>query len=556
MIKRKNDRNTNKNDPVDYWLSSTDVMTALLLIILLIMMLLMLYIVRIPEEEYTDPYNGDEYEEYDEKEDDEDNGYEQDYEYDGEYDDNYKYKEEVTGGGDGQAEEEGEYEEIPEDIIGDGDGKDKTAVFVMVVDEETGTTIKEKGLTFELYSGQKGLKTLYTYYPVKTGYTKYETTLEGTFYLPEKIPLGNYELHGLNAPKGYDNAENISFTITESLDWSEAYKVTVEMAPSKNSIAIVVKDSSTGDPIPDVSFEVVAAENIITADGTVRYHQGYVIEQLTTDASGYAESSRLYLGKYSLRQSTVPPFYAGMTESVGVEVEQKGSSVSANAETIKLQKTAATIQLVDELYENLTLDSASFQITCANNPAASQTMETDSSGEIYLTELEKNTIYRVKQTSSQKGYGYAKDLSFKVDERGLINGQPYATYSLYNRILRVSIGAQDRFFRNQVSEVNLALFDEKGTLVDSWNSTGVAKTIEGLAPGSYYLLTSGKEESRVDIEIQDQAEIQEFNTFVLTNMDFAVIIAVFLFIVFVFAMIIILIRRNLRARKEMETPEE
>ena len=57
---------------------------------------------------------------------------------------------------------------------------------------------------------------------------------------------------------------------------------------------------------------VVAAEDIATLDGTVRYTAGQVVDTIECDEEGYGESQELYLGTYtsSRRQAltTTPPW--------------------------------------------------------------------------------------------------------------------------------------------------------------------------------------------------------------------------------------------------------
>ena len=53
-------------------------------------------------------------------------------------------------------------------------------------------------------------------------------------------------------------------------------------------------------------YEITAAEDIITPDGTLRYAAGEVVDTVTTDETGLAESKPLYLGKYEVREITAP----------------------------------------------------------------------------------------------------------------------------------------------------------------------------------------------------------------------------------------------------------
>lgn len=53
-------------------------------------------------------------------------------------------------------------------------------------------------------------------------------------------------------------------------------------------------------------FEIIAAEDIYTADCTLRAANGEVVDTIITDKNGYAESMALYLGKYAVKEKTAP----------------------------------------------------------------------------------------------------------------------------------------------------------------------------------------------------------------------------------------------------------
>ena len=282
-------------EPLSYWQSTADMMSALLLILLLVIMLLLLYIIQIPEEEYVDSYPGSysssaaSSEPEDDWDDDWDGGGWGGWDGGGgggDGEDDYQYPTPGGGGGTG---------------IGIGFGK--TAVYVMVVDAETQATIKEAGITFELYTADGGIQFLNTYYPQKIEYRQYNTTDQGVFYLPEKIFQGDYYLHELNEPDGYDSAGNVSFLVNEDRDWDDPLVVTVPLSPSKNIIRIQMKDADTGEPVSGGVYDVVAAEDIVTKDGTLRYTAGQTVDQITCDAEGYGES----IEKAERRPGSHPP---------------------------------------------------------------------------------------------------------------------------------------------------------------------------------------------------------------------------------------------------------
>lgn len=48
------------------------------------------------------------------------------------------------------------------------------------------------------------------------------------------------------------------------------------------------------------TFDIIAAEDIVTPDGTVRAKKGDVVDTVTTSATGESKSKELYLGKYRI----------------------------------------------------------------------------------------------------------------------------------------------------------------------------------------------------------------------------------------------------------------
>ena len=66
-------------------------------------------------------------------------------------------------------------------------------------------------------------------------------------------------------------AEAVQFDLDDIYDWPDPYVVSIEVSPSKNVIPITIEDMETHEPIQDGTFKVNAAEDIITADESVRY---------------------------------------------------------------------------------------------------------------------------------------------------------------------------------------------------------------------------------------------------------------------------------------------
>ena len=74
-------------------------------------------------------------------------------------------------------------------------------------------------------------------------------------------------------------------------------------------------------------FDIIAAEDIITPDGTIRAYAGEVVDEIITDANGYAETAPLYLGKYEVKEVLAPYGYVLNDEIKTVELTYAGQEI-------------------------------------------------------------------------------------------------------------------------------------------------------------------------------------------------------------------------------------
>ena len=75
-------------------------------------------------------------------------------------------------------------------------------------------------------------------------------------------------------------------------------------------------------------FQVTAAEDIVTADGTTRAKAGDVVAEITTDENGYAETELLYLGKYEVTEIKAPFGYVLDSKPKTVELTYAGQEIA------------------------------------------------------------------------------------------------------------------------------------------------------------------------------------------------------------------------------------
>lgn len=507
--KRRNEPESEYN----FWQPATDMMSGLVFVLILIIALLGLYLLS--------DYTG--YEEAPSSSEEAASSHVDDDDGHGSW-----YHDDLhgTGDGNGDGNGDGKYDQqIIQSGGGGGYGEDgiKTAVFVELIDDETERRIQEQGVRFELYRTdtthlQNGtLQTLNTYYPEKINYREYETTEEGVFYLPEKIWQGSYYFHELTEPEGYDAAADTYYDVNRMYDWPDPYVVQIRVAPCKNIIRIQMNDAETEEPVGGGTFRVLAAEDIITKDGTLRYSAGQQVDVITCDDTGYGESEELYLGDYTVQQLSAPSYYTTMQESLDVTVEKKNGELPELHE-ITTEKTKITLDLADEL-TGQKLEGAAFTVT-SERTGAVQTLRTDASGGILLTDLDKNTTYHIRQQQAPENYrADAADYALTVDANGLIDGQSSARLVLTNRMLRVSVHAVDMVLRGDLDGETLSLYNAQDQLVDSWTTNGAGQMFTGLAEGDYYVVRgtdNGENTKRYSFTVQDTARQQDWNIPVFT----------------------------------------
>lgn len=186
---------------------------------------------------------------------------------------------------------------------------------VIKVDSETGQTVK--GVTgFKIRNTQTNEES-----------QVYYTDENGFLSLPNEVTYGDYELTEVIPPSGYVlNTTPVSFSIDGN---TPEVIIRLSDKPEKGKISVlkkgemfssVTEEDGKYTPVysekglKDAEFEVTAAEDIYTADGTLRISKGALADTLVTGEDGTAESKELYPGKYLLREISAPDGFAADTE--------------------------------------------------------------------------------------------------------------------------------------------------------------------------------------------------------------------------------------------------
>ena len=222
---------------------------------------------------------------------------------------------------------------------------------VVKLDKETGKRIPYEGAAFEIYDSNNHRVTMQYTYPQVTSIHTFYTNKEGYLITPEKLPYGDYTLKEVQAPYGYVLDDTpIPFVISQENASTDTGVTVVKVKAKDMAQKGVINITKTGEIFSSVEenegvytpkysvgnlkgavFEIYAAEDITTLDGTVRYEQGALVDTITTDDDGVAKSKELYLGKYTVIEKTAPNGYVHNAAKYDAELTYAGQNVSVTS---------------------------------------------------------------------------------------------------------------------------------------------------------------------------------------------------------------------------------
>ena len=103
-------------------------------------------------------------------------------------------------------------------------------------------------------------------------------------------------------------------------------------------------------------YEITAAEDIVTLDGTVRANKGEVVDTVTTGKDGTAKSKELYLGKYAVKEIKAPYGMVLNEEVYSVELVYAGQNVDVTETATSFYNERQRVEI--DLIKSLAIDEA------------------------------------------------------------------------------------------------------------------------------------------------------------------------------------------------------
>lgn len=331
-------------------------------------------------------------------------------------------------------------------------------VNVVKVDAESGKSIPYAGAGFKIYDPQGNQVKMTFTYPTPTTIDVFYTDANGSLVTPEKLDYGKgYSIVEVQAPYGYVLDDTpVYFDITEENSTEEGgvtvVKVNKPNMAQKGTITVEktgevfsgvnVSGSEDSDviyqPVYEVAglegavYEVRAAEDISTPDGTLRYSKGEVVDTITTSSDGFVKSKELYLGKYEVKEITAPYGMVISGETHTVELTYAGQNISVTEtstsfynERQKVQVSLAKAIEKDKTFgigDNGEIKNISFGLYAAEDIVSASGTVIPADGLIEIISVNENGT-AVMKSDLPFGKYYVKEIA--TDEHYILSDTKY-----------------------------------------------------------------------------------------------------------------------------------
>ena len=333
--------------------------------------------------------------------------------------------------------------------------------FIKVVkkDAETGKTIPYAGAGFQIYDPAGNKVTMTFTYPTPTTIDTFYTDADGQLVTPEKLEYGKgYSLVEVQAPYGYVlDSTPVSFDVTEENATQEGTIKLVKVEKPNMAQKGTISVEKTGEvffgvnvfgeegkdviyqPVYKVkglagaTYKITADEDVVTPDGTLRYHKGDVVDTITTDEEGTAKSKELYLGKYTVTETKAPEGMVINKDGHQVELTYAGQEVAVTETATSFynerQKVKISLEKMleqDETFgigKNDELKNISFGLYAKEDNVSESGTVIPADGLIEIIGLTEDGTATVA-TDLPFGSYYIKEMA--TDEHYILNDEQYA----------------------------------------------------------------------------------------------------------------------------------
>ncbi|MBQ5311669.1 MAG: hypothetical protein ILP19_06470 [Oscillospiraceae bacterium] len=301
-----------------------------------------------------------------------------------------------------------------------------------------------------------------------------------------------YTLRETVAPTGYAITTDTEFAIAADgkIDLSKT------TAPVKNGV-ILVKDQKIEISVSKV--DVTSSEEVAGAHIQVLDENDDVIDEWDSTTTAHMIENLTGGKTYTLRETVAPEGYTvtadttfTVTAEGAVDTSNTTATVSdAGVILVEDSKTSVSISKVD-VTTSEEIAGAHIQILDEQDNVVE---EWDSTAKAHTIEgLVTGRTYTLRETVAPDGYVITSDTTFTLNADGTVDTANTTAKTDNGVILiedtktSVSISKVDVTTSDEIEGAHIQILDENDTVVEEWDSTTQAHTIEGLVTGKTYTL--------------------------------------------------------------------
>ncbi len=378
------------------------------------------------------------------------------------------------------------------------------------------------------------------------------TSVRDQPHMIKRLHVGEtYTLREEFAPYGYLRAEEVRFTVE---DTEEVQKVEMKDAVP-TALLIIAKNGEFLDKVtllddakgmlfhlfgyitgslPEVTFEVYAAEDIKAADGTSAdyYKADELVGTITTDAGGIAQLGGLPVGKYYVKEAETAhgfildgePRYVDLsyrdqdTPVVTYSEAWQNARQKARVHILKKEKNGSRVLAggVFGLYTAEDIWSAGGDVLMKKGTLIEQ-RTTDEKGEIsFLADLPVDGSFYIREIKAPDGFvASGEKQEFVFEYAGEDQEEKVFEFVFEDEATTVELTKADLTTGKELPGAHLRVIKENGDLVDEWVSGEKPHVIRELTVGETYELTETKPADgyvtaeSIVFTVENTAEIQK-----------------------------------------------
>ncbi|MDZ4584429.1 SpaA isopeptide-forming pilin-related protein [Bacillus cereus] len=322
--------------------------------------------------------------------------------------------------------------------------------------------------------------------------------------ISKDLPIGNYILVEVEAPKGYELVED---------------KITVKI--EKDAVVeIKIGNKKLPDPMGKMKLVKVDISDknkkLAGAKFKIEDLNGKIVGELVTNEEGEVISKDLPIGNYTLVEVEAPKGYELLKDKITVKIE-KDAVVEIKIGNKKLPDPMGKMKLVkvDISDKNKKLAGAKFHIEDAKGKVVGELI-TDEKGEMISKDLPIGN-YTLVEIEAPKGYELLKDkIAVKIEKDTVVEikienkklPDPTGQFEIEkvddkDSELKLK-GAVFQVLDKEGKEVSRLITDEKGKVLSNQLAIGKYTIKEIKAPNGYMLLRDP-----IEIEITEAVKTQK-----------------------------------------------